>query len=646
MASSILSLGISALNAANIGLQTTSHNISNANTPNYSRQSLIQTTAIAQFTGGGYLGKGVEISTIRRSYDDFLESQVRESKSRGSYYDTYYNSVSQLDNLVSDSSAGLQPALTDFFSGVNNVSQNPGSTSARQSMLSSSQTLIDRFSLLQGRMDELEAATNTQIKNSVQNINGYATQIADLNKQIALATASGQQSQTPNDLLDRRDALLSDLSQEIGITTVKQDDGSINLFLGSGQSLVVGSKSFDLTTYADPENAARLAVGVSNGSSVTKFSISDLGMGNITGAMTFRDKSLTPAENELGRIAATFAHSFNEQHKAGLDLNGNAGASYFTEAQPQVLRNMDNTSTAAASVSVSDYSKLVASDYRLSYDGTNYNVTRLSDGKQMASAQPASYPLAVDGLQISLSGGAPNLGESFLIQPYANSTRDMALAVNDPTQIAAASPVTSSAALTNTGTAKISAATPIIPVPTGADYSSPVQIQFTSATQYVIRTGVDANGDGLLDTASAATTLPADGKISMNGWSVNITGAMAKNDVFNIKHTSNPSGNSGNVLALAGLQTQKLFNNGNSSLMDAFGSMVTAIGGTTRQMETSSKAQATLAEQTQTQRDSLSGVNLDEEAANLIRYQQAYQAAGKMISIASQLFEEVINMMR
>lgn len=630
MGDSIFGIGLSGLAAAQAGLATTGHNISNANTPGFHRQQIVQNPAIPQLTGGGFLGQGVQVSTVKRIYSQFIDDQVIQAQTQSSHLDSYLTQINQLDNMLADASAGLSPALQDFFTDVNGVAADPSSVPARQSLLSGAQSMVARFQALNDRFKQIREGVNGQITSSVNVINSYAQQIAYINKQIMITQSST--TQPANDLLDQRDQLISDLSKEIKVSVVKQDNGDYNIFIGNGQSLVLGQQAFSLSSTPSAEDPERLDVALVNGAGKSVLAPSSLQGGTLGGILAFRSETLDSAQNALGRVAIGLAQTFNDQHKLGQDLNGALGGNFFNMSVPKVVTNVNNGGTATASASFSDVGLLTTSDYKMVATDAlgGFTLTRLSDG---ATVTPAS-----EGLTINLAAGA-NVGDSWLVQPTRNGARDIAVAITDPTKVAAAAPIIASATLTNTGTATISAGSVNPPPPPNANLQQPVTITFH--TPY----------DGQFDVTGTGAGLPANNQvytaganISFNGWTVQISGTPAAGDTFTVGPNTGGVSDGRNALQLAALQTANTLDGKTTSYQGAYGRLVSQVGNKTREIDVTNQAQANLVSQTQQAQQSFSGINMDEEAANLTRYQQAYQASGKMIQIASTLFNTLLSL--
>ena len=631
MATNIFGIGITGLQAAQAGLVTTGHNISNANTPGYTRQLVDFTNAIPLATGSGFFGNGVDIVTVRRSYSQFLSNEVLTASTQSNSLDSYYSQIQQLDNLLADPSAGVSPALQDFFTAVQGVATTPNVASSRQAMLSSAEALKSRFQVIDQRFTDLRDGVNKEVSSTAQEISNIATQVAELNQRIIVArSATG--GQPPNDLLDQRDKLVADLNKDIRATVVVQDDGAYNVFIGNGQPLVAGTLSYSLTTLRDPLDATKLTIGYNTPSGVVQLPEATLTGGKLGGLIAFRHDSLDPAQNALGRVAIALAQTVNAQQKLGQDLNGQPGADLFSIGAPQVSSNLNNTGNAviAAAFDPTNVGGLTTSDYRVSYNGANYTLTRLSDNTTQTFA---TFPQTVDGFTLSLASGAAAAGDSFLVRPTATGASTLKVVVTDPSKVAAAAPIRTAQGTTNIGTGTISAGT----VNTlNTNLQQAVTITFTSATTF------DVTGTGTGNPTGVAYAAGQD--ITFNGWTLQISGTPATGDTFSVGPNPGGSGDNRNVLALAGLQTAKILDGGTSSYQGAYAALVSQVGTQTRQLQVTSEAQASVLQQSQTAQQSFSGVNLDEEAANLIRFQHAYQASGKLLQIASTLFSTLLTL--
>ncbi len=645
MATNILGIGQSALAAAMAGITTTGHNIANANTPGYSRQQVIQATAGGQNLGYGFVGTGTEVADVRRVFDQFLNTQVLSAQTTSSQLDTYSTQIGRINNLLADSTSGLSPALQDFFAGVQDLASNPSSTASRQSALSAAQTLAGRFQSMDGQFNEMRQGVNSAITESIGTINSYAQQIAKLNDAIVTAQ-SGSDAHPANDLLDQRDQLVNELSKQVKVTVVKQD-ASYSVFIGNGQPMVVGNQAFTLTPMAAPTDLGRIEVGYVANGKTTMLAENGLPGGTLGGLMDYRTNTLDAAQNSLGRVATGLAATFNAQHELGQDQNGALGGAFFTVAPPLVNSSTANAGTANVTASISDAGALTTSDYRLQVltapvagppaVAGAYRVTRLSDGTTFGSALPQT----IDGVDFNISAGTQVAGDEFLVKPTVNGASGIGVAITDVAKIAAAAPIRTSAPAplspVNTGTGKISAGTVNTPPPPNANLQQPVTITFRSATKY------DVTGTGILPGTTGIIYTPG-ASISYNGWTAQITGAPASGDTFAVGPNTGGVGDNRNALLLASLQTANTLANGTASYQSAYGQLVNTIGNKAHELDVTSSAESALLSQAVQAQQSESGVNLDEEATNLLRYQQAYQAAGKVMQTASTLFNVLLTL--
>lgn len=640
MASNIFSASLSGMNAAQYGLATTQHNIANASTPGYTRQAVQTTARAAQASGAGFVGQGVDVTGVVRNYDAFLTGQVRQVQSQASYLNTYLSSMTQVDNLVSNSTSGLSTTMQNYFSAMTNLSNNPTSVPARQTALSSAQSVVNGLQSVDQSLTSISNGLSNQISGSVQNINRYSTQIATLNSSITSAIATGQ-GQQPNDLMDQRDQLINQLNAEIPVSVQQQSDGSMNVYVGNGQALVVASQSMGMQVVQNPNDPTKVDVAYLNNGKTTTMQQSSLQGGNLGAYLTFRDQSLEPARNSIGLVAIGLASSINQQNQMGQDLNGAQGANLFNAASPRVSPGANNTGSGAVTATISSVSSLTTSDYQLKYDGLNYTMLRLSDSKVTSLGTSLVPAPVVDGVTVNLTG-AMTAGDSFTIRPTANGARDIALMTSDPAKIATAAPMMASAATTNLGTGTITAgsvtATPPVTAAAYASLQAPVSLTFTSPTTFTVTGAVPA-----VVGAQAYTT---GQNISYNGWTTQLSGAPSTGDVFNVNPNTTASGDNRNSLLLAGLQSQNLLLNGTATLQNTFGQLVGSVGSKTQELTVTSQAQATMVTNTVAAQQSVSGVNLDEEAANLLRYQRSYQASAKAMQIANTMFDSLLTLGR
>lgn len=638
---SIYGIAVSALNAAQAGLTTTSNNIANANTPGYSRQAIIQAGMLPQNTGSGYFGQGVNVTTVVRRYDQFLGAQVLEAQTQTSNLNTQLGLAQQVSNLLGSTSSGLTPAMQNFFTAVNAVANAPQSVPARQTMISSAQSLANGFQTMNQNMNQIRDGLNGQISASVTQINSYAKQIAALNDKIVQLQANTP-NQAPNDLLDQRDQLVNQLSQEIRVSTIKQSDGSMNVFIGNGQSLVLGNQTTTLQTVTSTTDPTALEVAYLNGNGTTsRIQQSSLQGGNLGGYISFRQTILDPAINALGRIAMGLADKFNQQQQQGVDLKGVLGVNLFTTAVPSVTAATSNVGNGVITATVNSTSALTGNDYSVVFDGTNYNVYNTSTNSLVQSFTPAQLAagqvVTGTGITLQLTGGAAATSDSFLVRPTVNGASNFALSITDPTKIAAASPIRSNAPVSNLGTGTIAGASVTGGLPLNANLQQPVTITFNNPP-----TTFNVTGTGTGNPVNVPYT--AGAAITYNGWTTQISGTPSAGDTFTVSQNTSATTDGSNSLLMAALQTANTLANGTTSFQGAYGQLVAQVGTQTNQLTVTSKAQTSLLTSVTTAQQAVSGVNLDEEAANLLRYQQAYQAAGKAMQIANTMFDTILNL--
>jgi flagellar hook-associated protein 1 FlgK len=610
---------------------------------------VVQAAAQAQNFGYGFIGQGAEVTGVTRVYNEILARQMISLQSTSAAYTTYGNQLNAIDNMLSDEASGLNPAMNDFFASVQALASKPNDIPTRQTMLSNAQSLVSRLNSMDSRLNEIEQGVNNQLVSSVNLVNNYAKQIASLNDIIEQSISTT--GNVPNDLMDQRDQLISELSKQIKTTVVQQNQGTYNVFIGNGLPLVVGEDTYNLVTTTSPTDPSRIEVGYQSASKVTVLGASNLSGGAIGGLIQFRSESLDQVQNQIGQIAVALAGAFNTQHAQGLDRNGDPGGILFNIPVPVATSSSANTSNGELSAQIVDPSLVTSSDYRVQYDGSNYKITRLSD---QTSQTFASLPLTIDGLTISQASGTNNAGDDFLIRPTANAAATMSLAITDVNKLAVGSPVLNpTLGVGNTGTGAISAAKvdgtyASSPLSTALNftYTSGLPSTLTLAPSTLPVT-VTYGGVSTTYPAGAPITYTSGATISVAGTSFAISGAPANGDQFNIAPgTSTGSADNRNGLLLAGLQTAgNVAMTGSTSkntFTTAFSQAVSSVGNKTRELKVTGEAETKALAQATAAMQSESGVNLDEEATNLIRYQQAYQAAGKMMQIASDLFDVLL----
>lgn len=545
----IFSIGQSALTVAQAGVNTAGHNIANAATPGYNRQTVVQMAGQAGRQISANAGMGAQVAEIKRNYSSFLGTQLLSTQSQQSQLGVQFGQIQQIDNLLADSSVGLAPAMQDFFNSLQDVSTAPADATRRQSVLSSAESVTTRLQDLGSQFDEIAKGVNGQIESSVQELNSVAQRLVGLNQ--AIVNVKGLPGGQSNDLLDQRDQVLRDLSQLVKISVSQQDD-QVSVYLGNGQPLVAGANAYQFKTQPSRTDSNRLEVVQDNGSAAVALSSQQQVGGTIGGLLAFRDQALDPARNALGLVALGLATGINAQQAKGYDQTGAAGQPLFKLPPVGVTASSSNQGAASLSAELGDISKLSASDFTLRRTGDQYQLLRGPDQQILASSANAAEVLAASaeqGFKLELSGELKP-GDSFLVRPTANAVRGIGVALQDGRGIAAAA-------------------------------SKPVA-----------------------------------------------------------------AGDSDNLRQMIGLQSAKTLNGGTSSVQSAYAQLVGRVGSQTRELQLTSQSASQIHAQAETALQNASGVNLDEEATDLMRYQQAYQAAGKVMQIAQQLFSTILEISR
>lgn len=435
--SSLINSAMSGLSAAQAALNTVSNNISSYNVAGYTRQTTVLGASNSTLTGGGWVGNGVYVSGVQREYDAFITNQLRAAQTQSSGLTTRYQQMSKIDDVLSDSTNSLSTTLQDFFKSLQTLVSNAEDPPARQTVLGKADGLVNQFKTNDQYLRDQDSQVNTAIASSVEQINNYAKQIANLNDQISRLTGVGAGS-SPNDLLDQRDQLVSELNQIVGVEVAVQDGGTYNVSFGNGYSLVQGSKANQLAAVKSSADPTRTTIAYSDEvSGNVEIPEKMVTTGSLGGLFTFRSEDLDKARNNLNQLALAFADAMNKQHEAGFDANGDAGGKLFDFGSPAVVTNSRNTGTAAMTATVADSTKVQATDYKLQFNGTDWTITR-SDKTSFTMAPDASGNLSFDGLSVNVTGSA-NAKDSFIVKPVSDVIVNMELKFKDESKLAMAS---------------------------------------------------------------------------------------------------------------------------------------------------------------------------------------------------------------
>ncbi|HEX7638311.1 MAG TPA: flagellar hook-associated protein FlgK [Burkholderiaceae bacterium] len=669
MSSALMSLGTTAMFANYASMQTTGHNIANAQTPGYSRQTVDLQSAGSQNSGAGFVGKGVDVVTVKRAADQFLTQQSQSAASMAAMDDARSSNLQQLEAVFPTGDTGVGAAMGDFLNAYVDLGNSPADSSARQVILSDASEIADRFSTAGTAIQTLQQGVNQDLKSSVAQANQVAAQIAQVNEQI---TALRGSASAPNDLLDKRDQLVKQLGTFVKVSTIQADDGSLGVFVAGGQRLVLGSQAEQLAVVPDPADASRSSISISDNGILHPLSTDLLVGGSISGLIAYQNQDLVAARNQLGQMAAAFASRVNEVQGHGIDqsLPAGAGDPIFATGGPNVVpnanntRNADGTFASGAAVTVTDGSQLQASDYSLEPDPASsgsYIVTREQDGVRFSmvpdganagqfiytrQSDGAVLGNSMDGFSIALTGSPMGPNDSFELQPVGQAAAGMARVLDDPAGIAAASPMTAVMGVDNTGTASVAGLSV-----TGAsnDPSITTSLSFTDGSGNYSYTQTAADGS----TTSGTGTWVAGQPITLNGWSLTLDGVPDAGDTLTVDKTAHPESNNGNALAMVALRDEGFV----GRVQQQDGSLATGMSSTDAYAATlanvgvrvqSARTSATISEATSKQADDAvadkSGVNLDEEAARLMEFQQGYQAAAKVLQVAQAVFDTLLQM--
>lgn len=547
MSNSLINTAMSGLNAAQVALSTVSNNISNYNVAGYNRQTAILAQNGGMSTMSGFIGNGVTVTSVNREYNQFITNQLRGAQSQAGAQNAYFEKISQIDNLLASKTNTLSTNMQDFFSNLENLVSNAGDDAARQTVLGKANGLVNQFNNTDKYLRDMDSGVNQQLSDSANQINSYSQQIAKLNDEITRLRGSGGE---PNALLDQRDQLVTELNQVVGVQVMQQDGDAYTVSFANGLTLVQGSNAYQVEAVPSSGDPSRLTIGYNRGNGVSEVPEGQITSGSVSGVLKFRSESLDSARNQLGQLALAMADSFNQQQRAGFDLNGDAGTDFFSFGGGRVVDNSRNAGDAALSVSYTDTSKVKANDYRVEFDGSNWQVSRLPDNVKVnatagVDATTGKPTLSFDGLKVDIDGTAQK-NDSFTVKPVSDVAGSLKVAITDSANIAAA--------------------------------------------------GKDDSGRG----------------------------------------------DNENAKKLLDLQTKKLVD-GKATFSGAYASMVSSVGNQTASAKVSATSQANIVKQLTIQQQSISGVNLDEEYGELLRFQQYYMANAQVIQTASSMFDALLN---
>ena len=656
---SLMNVGVSALNANQQALTTVGHNIANVNTPGYSRQTVYTNALHGQNMGNGFIGKGVQVATVMRNYSALLNRQSNAANAIHAADTSRLQGLMQMQDVFKGGDGSLGAAVTNMMNAFVDVQAAPSDATGRNVVLTRMSELAARFHAASNMLEEQDYSTAQQLRNNALLVNDKASQVARLNNEISRALATGHQ---PNDLLDARDQVIREINQYVQTTQVAADDGSISLFVGGSQALVLGINSGQLSVEETKEypGSQRMALYFSQpGGQQLELTAAMVGGGEIAGLLKFRNEDLAEGRNLLGRLAMTIGHELNLQNQRGLTLNGQQGGALFSLPTTSTgygnITGYSNIGPGAATTQVMDASQLKPSEYRLVFEGSPLApvLTRMSDGKVFNATSTPPLNMGnlatgfdADGLRFIVPAAtlaAAVSGNSMLFKPFSTAASEIEALVHNPDELAAASALTANINKNNTGKLQLTqlGANDFTGIPAAQD---PVRLTFDGAGQVTYQIY-----DHLSSTWSAASA-PMDytpgQPITINGWSITLTGTPAAGDTVDVANALDFGEafrlNAGNAGAFLDLRDKKVFDEG-TTLSDGFSAAMAVVGTRTQSVQLAEKLSSTVAKNLEMDRTAVSGVNLDEEAARLLQYQQAYQASAKVIQIAQSLFDSMLN---
>jgi flagellar hook-associated protein 1 FlgK len=679
----LINIGLTGILGHQAALNTTGNNITNANTPGYSRQEVQFDTQAGLNTGAGYIGSGVQVTDIRRLANEFITQQVREDSSLFGEQDALNSEFSRLDNLLGGNATGLSNALNNFFASLQNAAEDPTSLPQRQLVLSEAQQIINRFQGINNEFVQQRESIKTQMNQGVEDANSLIRSIADLNRQITESPGLAQ-GREPNALLDKRDEQLRQLSGIISIRVEQAEGGQVNVSLQSGQSLVLESSASTLGTRDSSEDPNYLEFTLSSGGRT--FNVDEqINGGTLGGLRRFQEEGLRPAEAELGRIALALSDSINAQHEIGMDLEGDLGGPFFTDINTpaaergRVIPNANNEAPrdAQLAVEIIDSANLPAGSWTLQFggDGRDFEVIDRASGRTVNQGRlpdPVQSEISLPGFNIRIEGGTFNAGDSFLIEPTRQAAANLELAISREEDLAFASPVRAEAAASNGGDGKISQGTmlnvrdpftnSLLPnFRTEGELSPPLEIRFREEAGELVFDIVNANDNTTIVQGDPGASPPVNvfregvsNKLFTEnprednyfGFQFEVSGNPRPGDSFSIGYNTNGISDNRNAEFLAALGTKNTLNNGSQNFSEGYSNLVGDIGVKTRQSQLDKDSGQTLLEQSTNQRESVSGVNLDEEAGRLIQFQAAYNASAQVMSVAQDLFNTLLQTFR
>jgi len=629
--SDLFQIGADALSAFRRAINTTTHNIANLNTEGFSRQQVVFGTRTPHLiTSVGAIGNGVQITGIERITSQFATSRLFDAKANHARDEAHHAMAARIDDLIAEDALSVAPALNEFFAALEDASTDPATSATRQALLFGADALADRFRALDSQLDDTATELDNRRRASIDTINELAESLASVNRDISARTGGGGRQVASADLLDEREQIVSKLTEQTDLEILEQDDGSLNVSIGNGVALVTGHEARRMSVVPG-ERPGRAQVMVENGNGPVE--VGDQLTGGVLGGLqAFAVQTMAPVTHRLGQMAQVFAARLNEAHAAGVDLSGARGEQWFSTGEPDVQADARNTVAGSPTVTIEDAAALKPADYDLRFDGALWQITRSSDGYKTS----AGSPFTLDGLNFDLPAGAAG-GDRFTVSATGTAAGNLNALLSDPDTLALASAIQGDTPLGNTGSTRVASLESLDP--DDPALGNEVVLQFTAPDSYDL---VDATSGATL--ASGVAWNDGDA-VEANGWRLVLEGTPATGDRHRV--LANPEGgtDNGNALDMSALKREASVD-GRDNFLEAFAGLVGEIGSRTRSLATRRDTLDALRSEAQTKRDAIAGVDLDEEAINLTRQEQAYQAAARVISVADELFQTILGAVR
>ena len=666
MSINLYQTGVSGLLSAQQQLATTGHNIANVNTEGYTRQRTEQGATVGNYNGGNFVGSGTYVQDITRLYDQFSYKEQLLNKSNLGNADSISLDLNQLNEIMSFSSEAIDGSIQRFYQAVNSIADNPNDIGLRNIALSQANVLAQDFNSISNNLDQLEKSTNGEIEEMANKISQISLDLAKINEQI-LQNKDISQTGQPNDLLDKRDQLVNELGEYTSVSTIEDTHGVMTVMIGNGATLVAGITPLTVSVEAGISDPLQTRLQLNSRNGKVALDASKLG-GAIAAKIEYRDEHITQARSELNRLAMAVSQTLNQSQAQGLDLNEKQGLDIFTDINStllqtsRVLASSKNSGNVEAGIKITDVSLVPTNEFTVKYDGSDYIMTNTRDGSTttLVETTPGVYPTEF-GFEFTINSGTPNANDSFTLRPTENSAALMKVTLNDPKGIAASSAIEAQADDNNVSNGSVSIVNVTDPE---------VARSFTDTINADLTVDVYESAPGVFDyrVFNAATPPPAatiaSGSFAAGSTAVIDMPPSPATPAFQIEIAGLPvgqgalarekftisdafgSGNASNATLMAATQEEQILGGGKQTFSQALATATAQVGSSASSAELIADTAQALFTQAYNRNQSNSGVNLDEEAANLLKYQQAYQASSQIISVANTIFDTLLAVSR